>query len=549
MKCNPVILKSLDDEGQKLNRIYAAAGDEKDEAWLQNLLYQHPELLPVDQFDEGVGPLISLGCEVPTESGPIDNLFVGPRGTLTIVETKLWKNPEKHRTVVAQIIDYAKDVARWDFHQLCEAVAKSESQEGRAPLSPFEKLQCAHPNISRHEFEERVTMNLRHGRFLLLIVGDRISPNITLLTQAIKTAPGLGFMLGLVEMQFYSLPGSKEWPVVVVPEVVGRTVEETRGIIRIIYQKEEPRVQVEVAGADPEAPDSDDGPDLDETVFFTELRKDLAEPYRAAMNEWKSMGGTLNFTPQNLFFEIELAGEERWPIRCDTDRTTVIMRKHFDEWSKDASLWEAYLAQIARSTIAANTVMRNKHFLSHERLKAGDVQVILQSAIALVKAIRAAEPADHSPIADNASKAPAVDAAPHLDETLFFNELRKDLAEPYRTAMEQWKAMGGTLYFSPQNLFFEIELDGERQWPIRCNPSEITVVKRRYFDELSADASLWEKYRKQIGQSPIALETVEKNKYFLSHERLKPLDVQVILRSAFELIRSVQARFKGPSHD
>ena len=52
-------------------------GQEIDEHWLQNILDQAPGLLPVDSVDERVlPPLFSLGTEISTLAGSIDNLFL-----------------------------------------------------------------------------------------------------------------------------------------------------------------------------------------------------------------------------------------------------------------------------------------------------------------------------------------------------------------------------------------------------------------------------------------------------------------------------------------
>ena len=125
MKSPPLILNSLDDLGRRLARIDVTPNDPRNEAWLQMLLYSHPELLPVDEFDDFFSPPIPIGREVVTDRGPIDDLFVSPFGGITVVETKLWKNPEKHRTVVAQVIDYAKELATWDYDRLCQAILAS----------------------------------------------------------------------------------------------------------------------------------------------------------------------------------------------------------------------------------------------------------------------------------------------------------------------------------------------------------------------------------------------------------------------------------------
>ena len=78
---------------------------------MQEILFRYPLLLPIKEVDESFCPLISLGREI----AGIDNLYISPTGLLTIVETKLWRNPEAHRTVVAQILDYAKKLNLWDY--------------------------------------------------------------------------------------------------------------------------------------------------------------------------------------------------------------------------------------------------------------------------------------------------------------------------------------------------------------------------------------------------------------------------------------------------
>jgi len=107
MRGKPVILSSELDHGDHLERIEAKSDEGRNEAWLQSLIHQHPEILPVESFDETYAPAIPVGREISTSSGYIDNLYVSPSGAITAVETKLWTNPERHRTVVAQIIDYA----------------------------------------------------------------------------------------------------------------------------------------------------------------------------------------------------------------------------------------------------------------------------------------------------------------------------------------------------------------------------------------------------------------------------------------------------------
>jgi len=45
-------------------------------------------------------------------------------GRLAVVEVKLWRNPEARRKVVAQILDYAKELSNWDYEDLQREVSK-----------------------------------------------------------------------------------------------------------------------------------------------------------------------------------------------------------------------------------------------------------------------------------------------------------------------------------------------------------------------------------------------------------------------------------------
>jgi hypothetical protein len=393
VKYIPTILQSATDSGARLRRIESQPHDSKTEEWLQELLYRHPDLLPVDAFDELYCPPIPVGREVSTARGPIDNLYVSPFGGITVVETKLWKNPERHRTVVAQIIDYAKEIASWDYNDLCEAVIASSRRRNEATNPSLEdKLapHLAHHSLCLHEFQERVVANLREGNFLLLIVGDRISPNIALLTQAIQSAPGLGFTLGLVELHLYSTKPNDDWPLVVVPDVVGRTVEHTRGIVKIAYTQEKPKVEVaieeEVVGRTAGS--------IDLESFLGKIPKDLVEVYRSAVEDWRKVGffsfGTVGFTWRIRLQDDSVTVLQSYP----KDGITLIRQKDFDKWSKDQALYQEYLQTLEGSSVAFNRLQTGNQYLKHDKLTADDLRIILGAALKLAQGLVEAEGKD-----------------------------------------------------------------------------------------------------------------------------------------------------------
>jgi len=197
------------------------------EDWLQQRLSDCPELLPIDEIDSGFGPLVLIGREVDTPVGPIDNLYVSPRGLLTLVEAKLWRNPEARREVVGQIIDYAKEVSRWSYDDLD---AKAKEISGKSLYELISTVGDDAPDEAR--FVDGVSRNMRAGRFLLLIVGDGIREEMERLAEFLQSTPQLRFSLALVELQLYRL--SSDGRLLVMPIVVGRTTEVVRAVVRVV---------------------------------------------------------------------------------------------------------------------------------------------------------------------------------------------------------------------------------------------------------------------------------------------------------------------------
>lgn len=71
---------------------------------LQKYIHDNPESIPVYELQEDK-KLFIIKREFQTNSGPIDALAIDQDGDIYIVETKLFKNPDK-RTVLAQALDY-----------------------------------------------------------------------------------------------------------------------------------------------------------------------------------------------------------------------------------------------------------------------------------------------------------------------------------------------------------------------------------------------------------------------------------------------------------
>ncbi|MDW8273809.1 MAG: hypothetical protein RMJ53_06240 [Chitinophagales bacterium] len=227
----PILIR--DDKSSGLERIPLDAKT-FNEDWIQKLIHNNPDILPINEIDTGFTPAISIGREISTTAGYIDNLFISPDGYLTIVETKLWRNPEARREVVGQILDYAKELNKWSFTDLDNAVklynqAYNNNSDGLlTTVRKFNELDEADEIF----FIDNVSRNLKRGRFLLLIVGDGIRESVEDMVEYLTQTPQLYFTLALVELQVYKL-NQADNSLIVIPQLVTRTREITRAIVKI----------------------------------------------------------------------------------------------------------------------------------------------------------------------------------------------------------------------------------------------------------------------------------------------------------------------------
>ena len=199
------------------------------EEWLQNLLFEHPEALPIDEIDRTFAPAIPICKELNTPAGLIDALLATPKGRLIILETKLWRNPEARRAVIGQILDYAKELSRWTYADLQREVSRCTEQSGNVL---FDIVAAAKPadSLSEADFVDEVSRSLRQGQFLLLICGDGIREGVSAITDFLQRQGTLHFTFGLVEVATYEMP---EGRCLVQPRILAQSVIVKRTVISL----------------------------------------------------------------------------------------------------------------------------------------------------------------------------------------------------------------------------------------------------------------------------------------------------------------------------
>lgn len=219
----PVLISG---SGARLERMSLDKG-EYDERWLQDHIHHCPDLVPVGDIEPGFGELIPVACEVACGHGFIDNVFVTPTGDLVIVETKLWRNPEARRQVVAQTLDYVAALMTMSYEQFDTAIRTQ-----RKDLTSLYQVVADHPDaLDEPGFIDAVSANLRRGRMVAIALGDGIRQEAETLADLLSRHMTARFTFALVALNTYRNPVTDD--IVAVPDTLLQTVMIERGVVRI----------------------------------------------------------------------------------------------------------------------------------------------------------------------------------------------------------------------------------------------------------------------------------------------------------------------------
>ncbi len=210
-----------------LERVTLGAGLYSED-WLQGIIHDQPQILPITQIEPGMTAVVPVAREVPCGHGYIDNLFVTGDGGIVLVEAKLWTNPQARREVVAQALDYVAALTGMTYEQFEQAAAKAPS----GPSSLYGCVAGLPDALSEAEFVDAVSANLARGRMLVLVVGDGIRREAEALSDLLQSHAGAHFTFALVELATWR--EAETGRLLIVPDVLARTVMIERGIVRLV---------------------------------------------------------------------------------------------------------------------------------------------------------------------------------------------------------------------------------------------------------------------------------------------------------------------------
>lgn len=191
------------------------------EAALQRFFEKYPQIIPGKQIDPGSDDpprFVLLRREMPVGSWSLDHLFVDQKGILTLVETKLFQNPQSRREVIGQIIEYAANaVEYWSKGQARQSANEYWNKQGKN-LDDLLKAEFDQ-DLDVDNFWNTVEKNLEDNVTRLIIATDELRPEVRRMIEYLNNEMKHTDVLGL-ELKFY---GSEKENCVLVPHLVGQT--------------------------------------------------------------------------------------------------------------------------------------------------------------------------------------------------------------------------------------------------------------------------------------------------------------------------------------
>jgi hypothetical protein len=308
---------------------------------------RHPSLLPVDQLEPAFNTLVPICIELPMRSGYLDNLLVTPAGDLALIECKLWRNPEARREVIAQIIDYAKEISTWTYEKLQDAIGRTKPIDDASEKTTrrLYDLVTAEGEVDEAAFHDAVSRNLKRGRFLLLIVGDGIREGVEGMAEFLQQHAGFHFTLAFVEIALFEVPGGY----IAQPRVLARTTNVDRGIVTL----DEGRITI---SAHATTTAETDGVGRRTTItqerYFEQLEKEfpgISEKLNVLLDCLATHDISLEFGTDSLILRWRPDGGRNWNLGTISKRGAVWM-DYLGQQANSAGVLELhkrYLAQLA----------------------------------------------------------------------------------------------------------------------------------------------------------------------------------------------------------
>lgn len=144
-----------------------------------------------------------------------------------LIETKLWRNAQMRREVVAQTLDYVAALTAMGYEAFETAIRRGQG----APDSLYALVADHSDALEEARFIDAVSANLTRGRVLAIVLSDGIRTETEALADLLQGHAGAHFTFALVELATWQNAATGD--IVALPSTLARTVMIERGIVRV----------------------------------------------------------------------------------------------------------------------------------------------------------------------------------------------------------------------------------------------------------------------------------------------------------------------------
>jgi len=189
------------------------------EGSLQEYILKNPESIPIYDIRDDIKLLI-LVREFATASGPIDAVGIDNAGDIYLIETKLYKNPDKRR-VVAQVLDYG--AALWhntrDASQFLQQINTYLTNQNQPELATRVQEFFGLTDEDRDQLLQQVQQSFRDGSFKFVVLMDTLHEQLKNLILYLNQ--NSEFDIYAVELKYYKHKSYE----IVIPRLFGSEVK------------------------------------------------------------------------------------------------------------------------------------------------------------------------------------------------------------------------------------------------------------------------------------------------------------------------------------
>lgn len=334
----------------------------------QNILANNPSIIcTIPELELIEGASLMVVREFSSSRGSIDLVIITEKAEIILVETKLLRNPDSHRAVVAQAIDYTKAFVDVSIEVLKAAFLKS----------PYNNKELVKNVFNESRFIPTLDKNIKNGNFKVIIAGDKIHSNVLGMVESIQSAPHLAFTIYLVELSPYTLD---EDQIILHPKVVAYTDEVERSVIKLEVNYVDKTHTIESSTPDKESKGS--RPKLSREEYLNNLdNKDHANIIQNFWKDWREIDGDIIIGTVGFSSGIIVRGK-RIPLQYVYDTTiALISEKHRSYYSISDDMYVKYKEQLKKRVPRAfDILIANKVEVKLEHLSVEELKEILDAA-------------------------------------------------------------------------------------------------------------------------------------------------------------------------